>query len=195
MTAVKSGSLGFVSATVTQWERSATWWSSWQNDNQENYQFQIWELGNEVSCDPRGVEEPLALSLVENLAEKKHLSTNVSVFSFTILEGKHWHNTILLSSLWSSNWQSLSSPSASWRLQSPCTLSPVAKQVPPWRTQSPSRRWSCPSGWKKDNRGSNHLSSINHDHDHHWNNEGQPVWVDDGGLELLGRLNLLLEHL
>ena len=37
------------------------------DDDDDDDQLQVWELGDEVSADPGGVEEPLAVRLVHNL--------------------------------------------------------------------------------------------------------------------------------
>ena len=37
------------------------------DDYDDDDQLQVWELGDEVSADPGGVEEPLAVRLVHNL--------------------------------------------------------------------------------------------------------------------------------
>ena len=37
------------------------------DEDDDDDQLQVWELGDEVSADPGGVEEPLAVRLVHNL--------------------------------------------------------------------------------------------------------------------------------
>ena len=37
------------------------------DDDDDDDQLQVWELGDKVSADPGGVEEPFAVRLVHNL--------------------------------------------------------------------------------------------------------------------------------